>query len=141
MANEAKNEVMKDHSVRFPEELWKEIGKMLGVADLKNHNEFIREAVRFYIEYLKKPEEFRMLSGELESVLRSTVRDSEGRINRLLYKLSVDVAFLSLLTGNRYGFSVEELNDYYDAAGEWIRATNGTVNAHRVLASTQEEEN
>ena len=138
MKNEPKTEVMKDHSVRFPEELWKEIGTMLPAADLKNNNEFIREAVKFYLEWLKKPEEFRFVSAELESILRSTVRDSEGRITRMIYKLSVEVCFLSIIMGYLSNFSSKELSRIYDNADDLVRKTNGSFDARRVMEETSE---
>ena len=139
MKNEPKTEVMKDHSVRFPEELWKEIGTMRGAADLKNNNEFIREAVKFYLEWLKKPEEFRFVSAELESILRATVRDSEARITRMLYKLSVEVCFLSIVMGYLSNFSSKELSRIYDNADDLVRKTNGSFDARRVMEETAEE--
>ena len=133
MKTEPKTEVMKDHSVRFPEELWKEIGTMRGAADLKNNNEFIREAVKFYLEWLKKPEEFRFVSAELESILHSTVRDSEARITRMLYKLAVAVAFLSIVTGDMSNYSSEYLTAFYDEAEEVVRKTNGSFSVRKVV--------
>ena len=138
MKTEPKTEVMKDHSVRFPEKLWKEIGTMLPSADLKNNNEFIREAVKFYIEWLKKPEEFRFVSAELESILRATVRDSEERITRMIYKLSVAVAFLSIVTGDTSNYSSEYLTAFYDEAEEVVRKTNGNFSARKVVKHASE---
>ena len=129
---------MKDHSVRFPEELWKEIGTMLPAADLKNNNEFIREAVKFYLEWLKKPEEFCFVSAELESILRATVRDSEERITRMIYKLSVAVAFLSIVTGDMSNYSSEYLTAFYDEAEEVVCTTNGSFSARKVVKHASE---
>ena len=132
-----KTEVMKDHSVRFPEETWKEIGRMLSVVDLKNNNEFIREAVKFYIEWLKKPKDVKFISDELESVMRASVRDSENRLARIIFKLAVQVCFLSSLIGYQYNYSESGLREAMNDAEDVVRETNGNVDIINVIMNPE----
>ena len=98
----------------------------------------MNSSVKFYIEWLKKPEEFRFVSAELESILRSTVRDSEERITRMIYKLSVAVAFLSIVTGDMSNYSSEYLTAFYDEAEEVVRKTNGSFSVRKVVKHASE---
>ena len=128
MAEKEKNcGTMKDHSIRFPDEIWKKIGGMLDAADVKNSNEFVREAVSFYIEYLSRPDSFRFITPALESVIDGKIKDSEGRINRMLFKLAVDVAFLSEIIGINYEYSYDDLTAWRNECINTVRATNGSL--------------
>ena len=119
---------MKDHSIRFPDEIWKKIGGMLDAADVKNNNEFVREAVSFYIEYLSRPDSFRFLTPALESVIDGKIKDSEDRINRMLFRLAVDVAFLSEIIGINYRYRYDDLTEWRNTCMDKVRATNGNIN-------------
>ena len=88
------------------EDLLEQADSLLRQADVRSRNEFINQALKFYIGYLtsKKIENY-MLS-TISSVMHATVKDSENRMARAMYKLAVEVSKLSHVTA--YGHEVDE---------------------------------
>ena len=77
-------------SIRMTKEQWAACREMAKVMRLGSKNEFIRDAVDFYIEWCRQPQSQRFLTTALESVIEAKVRDSENRIARMLFKLAVE---------------------------------------------------
>ena len=60
-----------------------------------SRSEFIRDAVEHYIAVLDMKENSRVLTPALESVIASKIALVEDRINRILFKLGVEVAMMN----------------------------------------------
>ena len=84
------------------EDLLEQADSLLRQADVRSRNEFINQALKFYIGYLtsKKIENY-MLS-TISSVMHATVKDSENRMARAMYKLPAEVSKLSHVTAYRH---------------------------------------
>lgn len=109
------------------EDLLEQADSLLQQADVRSRNEFINQALKFYIGYLtsKKIENY-MLS-TISSVMHATVKDSENRMARAMYKLAVEVSKLSHVTA--YGHEVDEetLKKLQAKCAEEVKRINGAV--------------
>lgn len=109
------------------EDLLEQADSLLRQADVRSRNEFINQALKFYIGYLtsKKIENY-MLS-TISSVMHATVKDSENRMARAMYKLAVEVSKLSHVTA--YGHEVDEetLKKLQAKCAEEVKRINGAV--------------
>ena len=60
-----------------------------------SRSEFIRDALEHYIAVINLKENSRVLTPALESVVSSKIALTEDRINRILFKLGVEVAMMN----------------------------------------------
>ena len=72
-----KNENMTSGSIRLTPTMWNECDKRAEELGLRSRNEFIRDAIDFYMEWLDKPSSQKFLTPALESVIGAKVRDKE----------------------------------------------------------------
>ena len=92
----------------------------------KSRNAFIREAVDFYCAWLEKDHMERFLLPSLESVMGSMIRDSEGRIRNVEFKMATMIAELTLLLAEYLEYSDEDLERLRADAIRHLKETNGS---------------
>ena len=86
------SEKMPTRGIRMPDEQWKMCQEMSEELGYRYPSDFIRDAIDFYVEWKKSDSAEKFLTPALESVVRGIVKDSEDRISRLLFKLSVEIS-------------------------------------------------
>ncbi len=64
-------------------------------ADTNSRSEFICDAIEHYIAVINMAENSRVLTPALESVIHSKIALTEDRINRIVFKLGVEVAMMN----------------------------------------------
>ena len=127
------NEGMPVSSVRLRKDQWDDCDEYTKKLQLKSRNHLIRDAVDFYIEYLKNNNSQRFLTPALESVIASKVKDSEDRIARMLFKLTVDVNLLAHVVADTYKFNLEALDKLRIESIQEVKTTNGTLTANDIF--------
>lgn len=88
------------------EELLVQADGLLQQADARSRNEFLNQALKFYIGYLTSEKIENYMLSTIASVMHAIVKDSENRMARAMYKLAVEVSKLSHVTA--YGHEVDE---------------------------------
>lgn len=63
-------------------------------TNASSRSEFISDAIEMYIAWLNSKETSKMLTPALESVIGAKIADTENRLSRLLFKLSVEMAMV-----------------------------------------------
>ena len=127
MSNKRKNnEAMPAISVRLRQEQIDECERLYKKLGLESRNDFIRDAIDFYCEYLRCPESVKFLTPALESVIRAKIRDTESRLSNIQFKNAVAIEKLYLLLGDEYEKSEDELDEYREAAVRNVKQTNGS---------------
>ena len=96
-------------------------------------NDFIRDAVDFYIEYLRRNNSVKFLTPALESVISSKIRDSEDRIARLLFKLAVDQNLLAHIVADTYDFNSDAVSEQRVYSIREVKETNGTIHVDQIV--------
>lgn len=119
---------MTTRGIRMSEEQWllcteksQELGK-------QSPSDFVREAIDFYLEWLNLDQKEKFLTPELESVMRATVRDSEERIARLMFKNAVELHLLTRLIYHDFNYKPEEVQAIRAEAIQLVKETNGSLN-------------
>ena len=80
-----------------------------------SRSEFIRDALEHYIAVINMKENSRVLTPALESVIGSKIAMTEDRINRIVFKLSVEVAMMNNILASTHNIdpdSMESLRRY-----------------------------
>jgi predicted DNA-binding protein len=126
------NEAMGSTGIRFSRDQLDRCdakSRELGIS----RNEFVRDAVEFYLEWLAKENSEKFLTPALESVIEAKIRDTEERLSRILFKLAVDqniLAYVFINEGEYDGRYIEELRQQ---AINDLKSTNGTLSARNIL--------
>ena len=80
-----------------------------------SRSEFIRDALEHYIAVINMKENSRVLTPALESVIGSKIALTEDRINRIVFKLGVEVAMMNNILASTHNIdpdSMEALRRY-----------------------------
>ena len=101
------------------EDLLEQIDGLLEQADVKSRNEFLNQALKFYIGYLT--------SEKIENYMLSTVKDSENRMARVMYKLAVETSKLSHVIAYSHGVDEEALRKLQAKCTDEVKRINGAV--------------
>lgn len=72
----------------------KQCDENISKTNASSRSEFISDAIEMYIAWLNSKETSRMLTPALESVVGARITDTENRLSRLLFKLSVEMAMV-----------------------------------------------
>ena len=74
--------------------LLKQCDENMSKTNASSRSEFISDAVEMYIAWLNSKEYSKVLTPALESVIGAKIADTENRLARLLFKLSVEMAMV-----------------------------------------------
>ena len=105
---------------------WARCDRLAEEYGKRSRNAFIREAVDFYCAWLEKEHMERFLLPSLESVMDSKIKDSEGRIRNVEFKMAAMIAELTLLLAEYLEYSDEDLERLRADAIRHLRETNGS---------------
>ena len=102
------------------EDILEQVDSLLQQADVRSRNEFVNQALTS-----EKIENY-MLS-TISSVMHSTVKDSENRMARAMYKLAVETSKLSHVIAYSHGVDEETLRKLQAKCAEEVKRINGAV--------------
>ena len=105
---------------------WARCDRLAEEYGKRSRNAFIREAVDFYCAWLEKEHMERFLLPSLESVMGSMIKDSEGRIRNVEFKMATMIAQLTLLLAEYLEYSDEDLERLRADAIRHLKETNGS---------------
>ena len=131
MTSPRKGEKMAEEKIKFALRITPETQKL--VKDLcprdncQSQNEFIDKAIRFYAGYLSAKDAVEVLPPALVAALKGTVRDSEGRIARLLFKLAGEVNMLMNILAAELDVSESTLEGLRKRCVQEVRQTGGNI--------------
>ena len=109
------------------EDLLEQVDSLLQKADVKSRNEFLNQALKFYIGYLTSQKIENYTLSTISSVMHSTVKDSENRMARAMYKLAVEISKLSHVIAFSHGVDEEALQRLQAKCSDEVKRINGAV--------------
>jgi len=109
------------------EDLLKQADSFLQQADVRSRNEFLNQALKFYIGYLTSEKIENYMLSVISSVVHATVKDSENRMARAMYKMAVEVSKLSHVTAYGHEVDDETLQKLQAKCAEEVKRINGAV--------------
>ena len=75
-----------------------------------SRSEFIRDAIEHYIAVLNAQENSKVLTPALESVISSKIALTEERMNRILFKLGVEVAMMNNVLASTHNIDAQNMD-------------------------------
>ena len=124
MSNENKTKF----SIRVDTELVRLLDANLESGNARSRTELIEDALKFYLSYLTSGKIENYLLKSLSSVTNGAIRDTENRIARLLYKLTVSVDMLTHMIAYEHGLIDDGTVSKLRAMSvESVNRTNGVI--------------
>ena len=120
------NQNFESRGVSLTPAQWARCDRLTEEFGKRSRNSFIREAVDFYCAWLEKEHMERFLLPSLESVMDSKIKDSEGRIRNVEFKMGVQIAMLTELLAEHLDYSDEDLDRLRADAIRHLKETNGS---------------
>ena len=96
---------------RISPETEQKITAAMPLSNCRSQNEFVEKALQFYCEHLTAQDTFSALPPVLLSAIRATVKASEDRICRLLFKLAVEMDMMMNILAAGMELTDEDLRE------------------------------
>lgn len=106
-------------------ELLKQCDSLLEKANARSRNEFLNQALKFYIGFLTSEKIEDYLLQSFSSVLLSAIWDSENRIARTEFKMAVELSKLTKLIAYSYELDEEDLDKLQATCVEEVKRIHG----------------
>jgi len=94
---------------------------------LKNHTEFVSQAVDFYIGYLSSQNSTAFLSQNLLGAIQGTLQNTENRVANNLFRLSVEISMMMHLLATTLEVTDDELRDLRGRCVAEVKKTRGKI--------------
>ena len=101
--------------------------ELLAFAGVRSRNEFVAEAMKFYIGFLNSRKAENYLLQSLSSVLTSTVHDSENRLARMDFKLAVEISKLAHVIAYSHEVDEDALRKLHLKCVDEVKRINGAI--------------
>lgn len=110
---------------------------LIAAKGMKNHTEFVSEAVDFYIGYLNSQSSTSFLSQNLMGTIQGTLQNTENRIAGNLFRLSVETSMMMHLLANALEVTDDELRGLRGRCVAEVKRTRGRVSLDDAVAFQQ----
>ena len=122
------SENFESKGVRLCPEQWRLCTQMCQEFGYKNYSEFLREAIDFYADWKMRGATEKVITPEIESIVRTIIGKTEDRISRLLFKNTVELHLLTRLIYHDFNYKPEEVQAVRNEAIRLVGDTNGSLN-------------
>ena len=128
------NDVTINRSYRLKRELMDEVTKdVLDKANCRTINEFVGEAIRFYISYIKSSGNQKFLSKEISAAIDGRLSMSESRVEGMLYKNTVMITAITYCLAATGFLNITNFDAVLKRAEEDVKGLNGYVDFDKIF--------
>ena len=124
---------MKKVSFYIPTELLDICDRNLERADVRNRNQFLVKAVKFYETYLNKEELTAILTPAFESVIDARLNLAEDRIAQIIFKLAVEMAYTMNILAGAFELDPDKIDRMKYRVLHEVKAINGSINLEDII--------
>lgn len=125
-------------AVYFQPETIKKIEQEYHKDNCASKTEFIENAVKFYIGYLRQQEEINYLSPMITETVKAQIKGTEQRLARLNFKVAVELGKLSHITAVLNDVDDETLKSLHSMCVTEVRKINGIIDYEDAVAYQQD---
>jgi hypothetical protein len=100
---------------------------LMQANNMKNHSEFVAQAVDFYIGFLNSQSSTTYLSKNLLNAIKGTLQVSENRMASNLFRLTVEISMMMHLLATTLDITDEELRRLRGRCVEDVKRTKGKI--------------
>lgn len=131
-----------ENKIKFP--MWvypqtmKDVEGHYRSDNCKSQSEFIEKAIHFYIGYLDEERHVNYLSPLITETVAATVKGTEQRLARLLFKVAVELGKLSHMLAAANDVDEETLRQLHIMCVNEVRKINGIIDYSDAVKYQQE---
>ena len=125
-------------TIYLDEELYGKIQKLYKIKNFRTISEFFETAMIEWFERDASEEGSVYMSKQLVSLVESTIRQSEQRVNRMLFKLAVSDTELKHIIAAYYSADEDYLKEIHDRSIREVRVTNGLLNVSKMIQEKED---
>ena len=111
----------------------------LMLSNSKSRNDFIEEAIKFYVSFLNTDNNTIFLNTVLESTIKSSIQITEDRLAKQLFKLSVEMSMMMNIIGAHFDINDVTLDKLRGKCINDIKSSIGTLNLKEIIRYQSEE--
>ena len=105
----------------------------------KSQSEFIEKAIKFYIGYLDEEKSVNYISPMITETVKATIKGTEQRLARLLFKVAVELGKLSHMTAAINDVDDETMVKLRAMCTDEVRKINGVINFEKAVRYQRSE--
>ena len=105
--------------------LLKQCDENIPKTNASSRSDFISDAVKMYIAWLNSKDNSKVLTPALESVIGAKIADTENRLARLLFKMSVEMAMMMNVVAANSEVDAESLDRLRGSCVKEVKRLNG----------------
>jgi len=121
------NELKKRVVVWLHPEMIENMETLMQANNMKNHTEFVAQAVDFYIGFLNCQSSTTYLSKNLLNAIKGTLQVTENRMASNLFRLTVEMSMMMHLLATTLDITDEELRRLRGRCVEDVKRTKGKI--------------
>lgn len=111
----------------------RKIAAAMPLANCRSQNEFVEKALNFYCDYLTAGDCTSVLPLIYLSALKATIKATEERISRLMFKQSVEMDMMMNVLAAGMEISEDTLQDLRGHCVQNVKKTNGSVTLDKAV--------
>lgn len=104
-----------------------------GNDDCRSRNEFIEKAIRHYTGYLSAEKNKVVLGEQIQKVVESSVKSSEGRLSNQSFRMAVELAKLQRIIAYYFQMDEETLTELHNLCQREVKSMNGTLSLEDMI--------
>ena len=120
----------------YPSQM-EEIKNLMDLANAKSQSEFVSNALRFYIGYLKQGKNVDYLAPIISQTIQEEIRSTEKNISQILFKLAVESAMLSELQATQIRVTGEQMEQLRRMCSRIVAENNGIITLEKAVKHQQ----
>ena len=133
------NSRIKTGTMMFPE-IIKLCDDNLELSNTKSRNDFIEEAIKFYVGYLNTKHNNLFISESIESVLKNSIQITENRLSKLLFKQSVEMSMMMNIIAANFELNEDVLKKLRIKCIQDVKGSVGSINFEDIVKYQNSEE-
>ncbi|MDE8082516.1 hypothetical protein PT105_07725 [Erysipelothrix rhusiopathiae] len=134
------NSRIKTGTMMFPE-IIKLCDDNLELSNTKSRNDFIEEAIKFYVSYLNTKHNNLFISESIESVLQNSIKITEDRLSKLLFKQSVEMSMMMNILGANFELDETILTKLRIKCIKDVQTSVGSITFEEIVKYQNSENN
>ena len=107
--------------------LVEEVDTLMKDANTTSRSEFISDALRFYVGYLKQGKNVDYLAPIIAQTIKEEIRSTEKNISQILFKLAVESAMISEIQATQINLTPKQMEDLRRMCSQIVAKNNGII--------------
>lgn len=120
-------ETKKTYTYWLEPSLVEEMENMLTEANAISRGDFVRQAIKFYMAYLRQGKSLDFISPLLAQTIKSQVESVEQNISKMLFKVAVEQGMLVNVVAWGHNIPAETMEELRDNCADRVVETNGVI--------------